>query len=202
MTRLFLSLWCAIFAFCPLMQAGLPSGDGWKLHCHDFNAAYTGAPVANGTIGILPWKEPFSVKHLILNHIFEYSEKKGVNRVIAGINPMGMTMMVDDQQVTSSNIAKWNQEIDMRHARHNSQFLACGKVDVRYTIVALRNMPYAAMMRITVKAPRCLCGIDQHDEHPFRRLSRRQQMHRLQIAHRKWLQTSLEGLCRNFAWPL
>ena len=134
------------------MQAGLPSGDGWKLHCHDFNAAYTGAPVANGTIGILPWKEPFSVKHLILNHIFEYSEKKGVNRVIAGINPMGMTMMVDDQQVTSSNIAKWNQEIDMRHARHNSQFLACGKVDVRYTIVALRNMPYAAMMRITVKA--------------------------------------------------
>lgn len=152
MTRLFLSLWCAIFAFCPLMQAGLPSGDGWKLHCHDFDAAYTGAPVANGTIGILPWKEPFSVKHLILNHIFEYSEKKGVNRVIAGINPMGMTMMVDDQQVTSSNIAKWNQEIDMRHARHNSQFLACGKVDVRYTIVALRNMPYAAMMRITVKA--------------------------------------------------
>ena len=64
MTRLFLSLWCAIFAFCPLMQAGTPSGDGWKLYCHDFDAAYTGAPVANGTIGILPWKEPFSVKHL------------------------------------------------------------------------------------------------------------------------------------------
>ena len=33
--------------------------NGWKLTATDADAAYVGAPVANGGIGILPWKEPF-----------------------------------------------------------------------------------------------------------------------------------------------
>ena len=31
----------------------------WQLHASDINAPYVGAPMANGGIGILPWKEPF-----------------------------------------------------------------------------------------------------------------------------------------------
>lgn len=136
-----------------MAKAQPKSQSGWALTCSNFDdAAYTGAPVANGTIGILPWKEPFSVKHLILNHIFEYSDKKGVNQVIAGINPLVLTMAIDGKQVSSSTISEWVQTIDMRHASHRSQFLACGKADVAYSIVALRNMPYAAMMQISITA--------------------------------------------------
>ena len=37
--------------------------DGWVVEADDYEAAYTGVPVANGILGILPWKEPFSVRH-------------------------------------------------------------------------------------------------------------------------------------------
>ena len=43
----------------------------WQLHASDINAPYVGAPMANGGIGILPWKEPFSVRQVILNHVFD-----------------------------------------------------------------------------------------------------------------------------------
>lgn len=42
----------------------------WKIQAVDYQGTYYGAAVANGGIGILPWKEPFSVRHVMLNHVF------------------------------------------------------------------------------------------------------------------------------------
>lgn len=64
--------------------------NSWILTADDYNADYTGAPVANGTIGVLPWKEPFSIRHIILNHIFELNDATGVNRIIKAINPLSL----------------------------------------------------------------------------------------------------------------
>ncbi len=49
----------------------------WQLHASDINAPYVGAPMANGGIGILPWKEPFSVRQVILNHVFDTDGPQG-----------------------------------------------------------------------------------------------------------------------------
>ncbi|MDP4188913.1 MAG: glycoside hydrolase family 65 protein, partial [Bacteroidota bacterium] len=78
--------------------------EGWILRCDDYNGDYTGAPVANGTIGILPWKEPFSIRHVILNHIFEYSDADGVNKVMQGINPFNLAMTVDGDLIDGKDI--------------------------------------------------------------------------------------------------
>lgn len=43
----------------------------WKIQAVDYQGTYYGAAVANGGIGILPWKEPFSVRHVMLNHVFD-----------------------------------------------------------------------------------------------------------------------------------
>ena len=125
---------------------------GWTLSCNNYQTDYTGAPVANGTIGILPWQEPSSVRHLILNHVFELNDKSGVNCTVRGINPFNIIMTVDGQKIDAKNMADWNQQINMREATHNTTFTADGKVKVSYSIAALRNMPYAAIFNIKLKA--------------------------------------------------
>lgn len=124
----------------------------WAIVCDNYQSDYTGASVANGTIGILPWKEPFSVRHLILNHIFEYNDGSGVNCMIKGINPFNLTMLVNGKTIDGGCISDWRQSIDMRQASHNTAFTADGKVKVAYSILALRNLPYSAIMRISLQA--------------------------------------------------
>jgi len=124
----------------------------WQLHAFDINAPYVGAPMANGGIGILPWKEPFSVRQVILNHVFDTDGPQGVSRVLKGINPFLLSMDVDGKEVNSGCITNWAQYIDMKRATHNSSFRADGKADIDYSICALRNMPYAGLIRVNVKA--------------------------------------------------
>ena len=44
------------------MRAVTSEKDLWQLHTSDIHADYVGVPMANGGIGLLPWKEPFSIQ--------------------------------------------------------------------------------------------------------------------------------------------
>jgi trehalose/maltose hydrolase-like predicted phosphorylase len=84
--------------------------------------------------------------------VFELNDKSGVNCTVRGINPFNIIMTVDGQKIDAKNMADWNQQINMREATHNTTFTADGKVKVSYSIAALRNMPYAAIFNIKLKA--------------------------------------------------
>ena len=75
------------------------ASDGWVLSADDANGQYVGAPVANGRIGILPWREPFSVNYVILNHVFDADGPEGISRMLRGINPFGLEMRIDGEKV-------------------------------------------------------------------------------------------------------
>lgn len=139
-----------VFFFVQIVKG--EDADLWQLHASDINAPYVGAPMANGGIGILPWKEPFSVRQVILNHVFDTDGPQGVSRVLKGINPFLLSMDVDGKKVDAECIANWSQCVDMKEATHNSRFRADGKADISYGICALRNMPYAGLIRVNVKA--------------------------------------------------
>lgn len=139
-----------VFFFVQIVKG--EDADLWQLHASDINAPYVGAPMANGGIGILPWKEPFSVRQVILNHVFDTDGPQGVSRVLKGINPFLLSMDVDGKKVDAECIANWSQCVDMKEATHNSSFRADGKADISYGICALRNMPYAGLIRVNVKA--------------------------------------------------
>lgn len=138
-----------LFGSCTMLSA---QDKGWKLAATEPDETYVGAPVANGGIGILPWKEPFSVKHVILNHVFENGAEYGISRVLKGINPFLLSISIDTKEVNGKNITGWKQEIDMKAATHTTSFEVLDKADVKYTICALRNMPYAGMIQVEVKA--------------------------------------------------
>lgn len=124
----------------------------WQLHAVDIQAPYAPAPMANGCIGILPQKEPFAVEHVMLNHVFDAASPHVVSRVMRGINPFCLSMKIDNKKVDTSNISGWQQTIDMRRAVHQTSFHTLEKADVSYELCALRNLPYAGLIRVTVQA--------------------------------------------------
>lgn len=124
----------------------------WQLHAVDIQAPYAPASMANGCIGILPQKEPFAVEHVMLNHVFDAASPHVVSRVMRGINPFCLSMKIDNIKVDTSNISDWQQTIDMRRAVHQTSFHTLEKADVSYELCALRNFPYAGLIRVTVQA--------------------------------------------------
>ena len=124
----------------------------WQLHAVDIQAPYAPAPMANGCIGILPQKDPFAVEHVMLNHVFDAASPHVVSRVMRGINPFCLSMKIDNKKVDTSNISDWQQTIDMRRAVHQTSFHTLEKADVSYELCALRNLPYAGLIRVTVQA--------------------------------------------------
>lgn len=124
----------------------------WQLHAVDIQAPYAPAPMPNGCIGILPQKEPFAVEHVMLNHVFDAASPHVVSRVMRGINPFCLSMKIDNKKVDTSNISDWQQTIDMRRAVHQTSFHTLEKADVSYELCALRNLPYAGLIRVTVQA--------------------------------------------------
>lgn len=141
-------LFCSVTAFAIQEPRA-----GWTIEARDYDAEYTGVPVASGTIGILPWKEPFSVRHVMLNHVFDIGSN-GVNKAVRGINPFNVSMSVNGTTVDGKNITGWQQQIDMKHAIHGTSFIADKAVEVDYDIRALRNAPHCGMMQIRLKALR------------------------------------------------
>ena len=131
-------------------EAETAVADGWVIETDDYEAHYTGVPVANGILGILPWKEPFSVRHIILNNVSERLGPDQVNRTVRGINPFGLSMEVDGN--AEYDISGWRQSIDMKNAEHITEFVADGKVMVRYSFTALRNLPFSMLMDVEVTA--------------------------------------------------
>ncbi len=128
--------------------------DSWVLGTDKISDDYVGVPVANGGIGILPWQEPLSVRHVVLNHVFDENQNpvERVSQVLWGLNPFCINMRIDGVPVSRENISGWSQNLDMREAVHNSHFTALGQVEVGYSISALRNMPYAGLIRLELKA--------------------------------------------------
>ncbi len=145
---LVMSFLCAFFFSLSYAQQ---KDDTWRVEATSMEN-YTGAPVANGRIGILPWKEPFSVEHVILNHVFDVDDEHGVTRVLMGINPFMLKMRVDGKEVSENNISHWKQTIDMRHSSHTTSFTVDGKAEVSYTIRALYNLPYSGLISVDIHA--------------------------------------------------
>ena len=107
-----------------LLPADLCADEGWVIVAEGECPDYTGASAANGTLGVLHWKEPFSVRQIVLNHIFEMNDNEGVNRAVQGVNPLNLRMYVDGNVV--SDYTEWKQAIDMRNAEHQMSFKAAG----------------------------------------------------------------------------
>jgi len=124
---------------------------GWIIPAID-SKTYAGAPVANGCIGIMPWKGLFEVKHVMLNSVFERISERDVSRAQMGINPFVLHLAIDNQSVNETSVTDWKQAIDMKHAMHQTTFCISDKAEVSYNIAALGNLPHSGLIEVKIKA--------------------------------------------------
>ncbi len=114
---------------------------------------YYGETVANGMIGIVSSPDPFMVKDIVLNGAFDLYGRGRVSNILKTFNFVNMYMEVDGARIEHfSQVQNVEQSLDMKHANLSTSFDYGDKLTVKYTYYALRNLPYSALVDITITA--------------------------------------------------
>ena len=129
--------------------------DGWNISTTN-TEDYTGIVVANGRIGILPSKNPFEVKQILLNNVYDKESALGVSRILRGMNFGNLEVEIDGEKITEANISNWRQTLNMKEAGFTTSFSFKDKASISYTIYALRNVPYTGYIDISINAKRTI----------------------------------------------
>lgn len=131
---------------------GAKTDDGWSITNSDFEATYRALPLANGKLGIMPGRDPFAIRHVMLGGVYDLQENGGHSSTFKNFNPFSMRVQVNGETLNKSNISDWSQTMDLKRATLISEFRMGHQAEFRYEVRALRSMPYAGLISIEVKA--------------------------------------------------
>ncbi len=147
-----LILFCLLAGFSHSQQVKKPSHDpGWEIRATE-RENYTGVALSNGRIGLMPSEQPFITNAIYLNNVYDKESPLGDTRLLKGINFANVTLSIDGEPITGDIINNWSQTLNMKEAWMSTSFVFRDKAEVTCRTYALRQMPYAALMDITVKA--------------------------------------------------
>ncbi|MDC1105738.1 hypothetical protein OAT16_03475 [Prolixibacteraceae bacterium] len=141
--------------FCALLHLELlaqQNQSGWTIKTDDIVEAYAGPTLSNGCIGVVPNRELFLTKEVVLGGVYDLKKGAETRGLLSALNPMNLRFAVDGEMLELSNVNTWEQELDMKQAKLVSRFNYSNKVEVEYDIVAPRNLPYVSIMNVRVKA--------------------------------------------------
>ena len=138
----------SILAFLSLSLTALAQ-EGWVMEATS-RKDYNGATMANGRLGVVTDDSPFTAREIVLAGVFDKEGYNGVSRVARGPVFLNMELTVDGKKVEDKDFSGWNQVFDMRKARLTTNVSLKGKASFRYTVMALRHLPYNAMSVVEV----------------------------------------------------
>ena len=147
MKRLFICFCLSVFTSICFAQ------DVWKITATNIDSkAYYGVTVANGMIGIISSPEVFKVKDVVLAGAYDLYGRGRVSNFLKSFNLLNMYMEVDGRRLSNSDVNSLQQSLDMKTANFTTSFNYKDIATVSYTYYALRQLPYAVLMDITVTA--------------------------------------------------
>ncbi|WP_430816101.1 glycosyl hydrolase family 95 catalytic domain-containing protein [Carboxylicivirga sp. RSCT41] len=124
---------------------------GWEISTTQKDN-YVPTCVANGQIGIVPDVMPFKTRDVVLNHVFDRGAPYDVSRVLHGVNPFNLEVMIDGSTILLDECKNWQQVLNMREAHLSAFFQFGDKATVEYSLQALRNMPFGGLMQVKIEA--------------------------------------------------
>ncbi len=142
----------------PLLLSGLvllvhaqESPSTWHIRAEHIDPNhYFGITVANGMIGIVSSPEPMRVKDVVLNGVYDSYQRGRVSNILKTFNAVNMRLILDGTYVDRRSIAGYSQTLDMRQAELTTSFEVPGKARVRHTMMALRHLPYTALVLVEI----------------------------------------------------
>lgn len=141
------------FLFCIICLITVLSSayaqEGWVMKA-DSRKDYNGATMANGRLGVVTDDRPFTAREIVLAGVFDKEGYNGVSRVARGPVFLNMELTVDGKKVEDKDFTGWNQVFDMKKAQLTTNVELKGRASFKYTVLALRHLPYNAMSIVEV----------------------------------------------------
>jgi protein-glucosylgalactosylhydroxylysine glucosidase len=118
---------------------------------------YYGETVANGVLGIVSSPQPFQVKDVILGGAFDTYGRGRVSNILKTFNLVNMSLDIDGTGIADlGQVQHFTQELDMRHAALTTRFDVGDQASIRYTCYALRQLPYTALVDVSISAKKAI----------------------------------------------
>ncbi|MEL6989024.1 MAG: glycoside hydrolase family 65 protein, partial [Bacteroidota bacterium] len=131
----------------------LSAQDPWKVVADDIDPSnYYGVTIANGVVGVVSSAEPMKVKDVVLNGTYDYYQRGRVSNILKTFNHLNMNLDIDRHRIGPSSIQNYEQVLDMQTASLETSFDVGGKASVKTTMMALRHLPYTAMIIVDITA--------------------------------------------------
>jgi protein-glucosylgalactosylhydroxylysine glucosidase len=151
--KIFSLIFSIILLTLPLVKAQDYANSGWHIEAKDINPNnYFGVTLANGMIGLVSSPEPLKVKDVVLNGAFDYYGRGRVSNILKGFNFVNMVLDVDNMRIQPKNIRNYKQVLDMQKASLLTTFDVPDKLAVKHTMMALRQLPYSALIIVEITA--------------------------------------------------
>lgn len=127
-------------------NAQLLKKDLWKVIVTD-TSNYTPAYLGNGMVGLRSQRDGLGASRLILNGLYDRSASGDYVRLINNFNPMSVKVLFKDNKelLFGKNIRNWKQIMDLKNAGLETSYSYANQLKVNTHLVALRNLPMAAM---------------------------------------------------------
>ncbi|HLZ87799.1 MAG TPA: hypothetical protein VKQ52_11180, partial [Puia sp.] len=152
--------------FFLLIGAGLPillpaqspasttAGSTWTIQADSIDPAnYYGVTVANGMVGLVSSPEPFRAKDVVLNGAFDLYGRGRVSNILKTFNFVNGYLDIDGRRIDNfKQVTHLRQTLDMQHACLTTTFDYGDKASVSYTWYSLRQLPYTALVDVTITA--------------------------------------------------
>ena len=124
----------------------------WSIESGPVNfQEYFGVMVANGMMGLVSDAQPMRIREVVLNGVFDRYKRGRVSNILQAFNPFNIDLAVNDQMVDKDDLTAYSQVLDMKEATLISRF-ATDKVVLEHQVIALRNLPFTAIVSIEIKA--------------------------------------------------
>lgn len=141
-----------IILFFLFLSVSLQGQDPWKIVATDIDPDnYYGVTVGNGMLGIVSSAHPFRTDNVVLAGSYDKYGRGRVSNFLNGFNMLNTSVSIDGKSINRDNISSFTQTLDMKQAMHTSHFSFGEKADVTYSYLALRQLPYCALLVIEVE---------------------------------------------------
>lgn len=126
----------------------------WTIRADTIDPAnYYGVTVANGMVGLVSSPEPFRAKDIVLNGAFDLYGRGRVSNILKTFNFVNLYLDIDGRRIDNfKQVARLRQTLDMKRACLTTTFDYEDKASVSYTWYSLRQLPYSALVDVTITA--------------------------------------------------
>ena len=129
------------------------SQNTWQIKATEIDPNnYYGVTVANGQIGIVSSADPMKVTDVVLNGAYDYYQRGRVSNILKTFNHVNLNLDIDGRRVGHQSVSNYQQTLDMKKAMLVTTFDIGNKAAVKTSLMALRHLPYTAMIIVEITA--------------------------------------------------